>query len=58
MIAGGGEDALHALAGIAGCGGNQFRADGILQSTSATFAGDVGDIVTELQLAGASTIIV
>jgi outer membrane lipase/esterase len=56
VIAGGGEDALHALAGITSCGGNLICADGILQSTSATFAGDVGDIVTELQLAGASTI--
>jgi len=58
VIAGGGEDALHALAGITSCGGNLICADGILQSTSATFAGDIGDIVTELQLAGASTIIV
>jgi outer membrane lipase/esterase len=58
VIAGGGEDALHALAGITGCGANQVCADGILQSTSATFAGNIGNIVSELQLAGASTIIV
>lgn len=58
VIAGGGEDALHALAGITGCGANQVCADGILQSTSATFAGNTGNIVSELQLAGASSIIV
>jgi outer membrane lipase/esterase len=58
VIAGGGEDALHALAGITDCGVDHFCADGVLQSTSAAFAGNIGNIVSELQLAGATSIIV
>jgi len=58
VIAGGGEDALHALTGISGCGGNLVCVDGIIQSTAATFAGNIGNIVSELELAGASNIVV
>jgi phospholipase/lecithinase/hemolysin len=58
VIAGGGEDALLALTAITGCGGNLACVDRVLQSTAATFAENIGNIVSELQLAGASNIVV
>jgi outer membrane lipase/esterase len=58
VIAGGGDDALHALTGITGCGGDLVCVEGLLQLTAATFAGNIGNIISELQLAGARNIIV
>lgn len=58
IVAGGGEDVLHALTAIEGCGDNPGCTDGVISSTAATFAGNIRTIVSALQLAGASNIVV
>jgi phospholipase/lecithinase/hemolysin len=58
LVEGGGEDILHALGGIAGCGGSPLCIDGITRSTVAAFAANSGNIVAGLQHAGAREIIV
>jgi len=58
VVAGGGNNARDALVGAAGCGANLACINGIIQSTVATFAGDIGTIDAELELAGARKIVV
>lgn len=58
IVAGGGEDVLHALTTIEGCGDHLGCINGVIRSTAASFAEDIGTIVSALQLAGASNIVV
>lgn len=58
VVAGGGNNARDALIGGAGCGANPVCINGIIQSTAAAFAGDIGTIDAELELAGARRIVV
>jgi outer membrane lipase/esterase len=58
VVEGGGEDVLHALAAIPGCGGNPVCVNAIIGSTVASFAGNIDDIVLQLEQAEASNIVV
>ncbi len=58
VVAGGGNNARDALVAAAGCGGNPVCINGIIQSAALAYAGDTGIIDAELELAGASKIIV
>jgi len=58
IVAGGGEDILHALTTINGCDGNLGCVAGVINSTAETFAANIGNIVSALQLAGATSIVV
>ena len=58
VVAGGGNNARDALVGAAGCGGNPVCINGIIQSAALAFAGDIGAIDAELEVAGARRIIV
>ena len=58
IVAGGGEDVLHALTTIEECGDHLGCINGVIRSTAASFAEDIGTIVSALQLAGASNIVV
>jgi outer membrane lipase/esterase len=58
VIAGGGNNARDALVAAAGCGGNPVCIDGIIRAAALAYAGDTGLIDAELELAGASKIIV
>jgi outer membrane lipase/esterase len=53
IVAGGGEDVLHALTTIEGCGDHLGCINGVIRSTAVSFAEDIGTIVSALQLAGA-----
>jgi outer membrane lipase/esterase len=58
VVAGGGNNARDALVSAAGCGADPVCINGIIQSTVATFAGDIGTIDAELEGAGARKIVV
>ena len=58
IIAGGGEDVLHALAATEGCNNDAGCIHGVIRSTAASFAENIGTIVSTLKLAGASNIVV
>jgi outer membrane lipase/esterase len=58
VVAGGGNDARDALGNIMSCNGNLGCIQGIIQSTAATFAMNIGTIVGELESAGAQNIAV
>jgi outer membrane lipase/esterase len=58
IIAGGGEDVLHALTATEGCNNDADCIHGVIRSTAASFAKNLGTIVSSLKLAGASKIVV
>lgn len=58
FIAGGGEDVLHALTATEGCNNDVGCIHGLIRSTAASFAENIGTIVSTLELAGASKIVV
>lgn len=58
IIAGGGEDVLHALTATEGCNNDAGCIHGVIRSTAASFAENIGIIVSTLKLAGASNIVV
>jgi phospholipase/lecithinase/hemolysin len=57
VVAGGGNDLLDALDGIAGCGSNLFCINGVIQSAVSGFAANIGNIIAALQAAGAQDIV-
>jgi phospholipase/lecithinase/hemolysin len=58
IIAGGGEDVLHALTATEGCNNDAGCIHRVIRSTAASFAENIGTIVSTLKLAGASKIVV
>ena len=58
VVAGGGDNARDALIDIAACSGDLVCIGGVIASASSEYAIDIGNIVGELQLAGAEDIIV
>lgn len=58
IVAGGGEDILHALPAINACTGSLVCIGDVINSTVKTFAGNIGNIVSALQTAGATNIVV
>jgi outer membrane lipase/esterase len=57
VVEGGGDNARNALEAIGGCGGNAACVGGIIQSTTASFVGDIETIDSELEKAGAKNIV-
>jgi outer membrane lipase/esterase len=58
IVEGGGENAFQALAAAGGCGGNLACINGVIQSTTAGYVGDIKTIDSELESAGAKNIVV
>jgi outer membrane lipase/esterase len=58
IVEGGGENAQQALDAAGGCGSNLACINGIIQSTTAGYVGDIKTIDTELEAAGAKNIVV
>ena len=58
IVEGGGENAQQALVAAGGCGSNLACINGIIQSTTAGYVGDIQTIDTELEAAGAKNIVV
>lgn len=58
IVEGGGENARAALDAAGGCGSNLACINGIIQSTTAGYVGDIKTIDTELEAAGAKNIVV
>jgi outer membrane lipase/esterase len=58
MVAGGGNDALDALDGIAGCGGILFCISGVIQAAVSGFTANIGNIIAALQAAGAQDMVI
>ena len=58
IIAGGGEDVLHALTTTEECDNDAGCIHGVIRSTAASFAENIGTIVSTLKLAGVSNIVV
>jgi outer membrane lipase/esterase len=58
IVEGGGENAQSALDAVGGCGSNLACINGIIQSTTAGYVGDIKTIDTELEAAGAKNIVV
>jgi outer membrane lipase/esterase len=58
IVEGGGENAQAALDAAGGCGSNLACINGIIQSTTAGYVGDIKTIATELEAAGAKNIVV
>jgi outer membrane lipase/esterase len=57
IVAGGGEDVLQALRSINGCGGSLGCVDTVIQATAEAFAGNIENIISALQNAGATNIV-